>query len=277
MHSHDLAHLAALAAVHGEQLIAADAATMDHALSVYWKASRCRIDRWCRTLALIAKHPERTAWTDYEIGVIEEILVSDLVTRVIAAIALAHDERQAANESAPVARNIFNAHLDIRRRAIAVAIAPHRDAAQADDFLALRRQCERWTDLLLAYLTPHVAVDAFAFDASRVGDFAFDAREHLRAGSSSDMAVTMIAAGLRSSLGPIKAGRTLNADLNQEIATALVGGFDPAFFDSHGHLNSAWLERLRQVPDETPLDTATAWQLSPHARHDVPRPARWRW
>lgn len=277
MHSHDLAQLAALAAVHGEQLIAADAATMDHTLSVYWKASRCRVDRWCRTLALIAKHPERAVWTDYEIGVIEEILVSDLITRIVVAVALAHDQRLAANESAPVARNIFNSHIDIRRRAIAIAIAPHRDADQADDFLALRRQCERWADLLLAYLTPHVDVEEFAFDPARVGDFAFDAREHLRCGTSSDMAVTMIVAGLRSSLGPIKSGRTLNADLNQEIATALVSCFEPTFFDAHGHLQSSWLERLRRVPDETPLDAATAWQLSPHARHDVPRPARWRW
>lgn len=277
MHAHELADLAALAAVHGEQLIAANAATMDRMLSVYWKASRCRIDRWCRTLALIAKHPERAAWTDYEIGVIEEILVSDLVTRVVAAIAVAHDERLAANESAPVARNIFTAHVDVRQRAIALAIAPHRDATQADDFLALRRQCERWTDLLLAYLTPHVNVEDFAADAARVGDFAFDAREHLRSGASSDMAVTMIIAGMRSSLGPLKAGRTLNTDLNQEIATAIVSGFDANFFDSHGHLQSAWLERLRRVPADAPLDAATAWQLSPHARHDVPRPARWRW
>lgn len=84
MHAHELADLAALAAVHGEQLIAADAATIDQLLSVYWKASRCRIDRWCRSLALVAKHPDRQAWTDYEIGAVEEILVSDLVTRVIA-------------------------------------------------------------------------------------------------------------------------------------------------------------------------------------------------
>ncbi|MGD9634982.1 MAG: hypothetical protein AB7G28_25610 [Pirellulales bacterium] len=277
MHSHDLAHLAALSAVHGEQLIAADAATMDRMLSVYWKASRCRLDRWCRTLALVAKHPEQSAWTEYEIGAVEEILVSDLVTRIVAAIATAHDERLSTNESAPVARNIFTAHVDVRRRAIALAIAPHRDAHQAEDFLALRRQCERWTDLLLAYLTPHFAVDEFAFDAARVGDFAFDAREHLRSGCSSDTAVTMIIAGMRSSLGPIKSGRTLNTDLNQEIATALVSGFDPAFFDSHGHLQSAWLERLRRVPADAPLDAEAVWQLSPHARHDVPRPARWRW
>ena len=236
MHVHELADLAALAAVHGEQLVAADANTMDQMLSAYWKASRCRLDRWCRSLALVAKHPDREAWTEYEIGALEEILVSDLATRVVAAIAVAHDARLSANESAPVARNIFTSHADVRQRAIALAIAPHRDQQQAEDFLALRRQCERWTDLLLAYLTPHVVVDEFAADAARVGDFAFDAREHLRLGASSDMAVTMIVAGMRSSLGPLFSSGTPNSDLNQEIATALIGGFTPDFFDSHGHL-----------------------------------------
>jgi hypothetical protein len=166
---------------------------------------------------------------------------------------------------------------------VALVLAPHRDQEQARDVLALRRQCERWTDLLLAYLTPHFAanhdaanqfaIDEFAADPARVGDFAFDAREHLRSGSSSDMAITMITAGMRSSLGPLQTNRTLNRD----IATAILSGFAPDFFDTHGHLRSPWLERLQRVPNESPLDRENLRQISPHARHEVPRPARWRW
>jgi hypothetical protein len=277
MHAHELSDLAALVAVHGEQLIAADAATIDHALAAYWKASRCRLDRWCRSLALATKHTDRGAWTQNEIGTVEEILVSDILTRVVAAVAVAHDERHATSESAPVTRNIFHSHLDVKRRAVALVVAPHRDQEQANDFLALRRQCERWTDLLIAYLAPQVAVDEFAANAARVGDFAFDAREHLRSGASSDMAATMIVAGMRSSLARISTGRSPNADLNLEIATALVSGFAPDFFDSHGHLRSLWLERLCRVADESPANIDHWWHPAPHAAHDVPRPARWRW
>jgi len=274
MHAHELSDLAALVAVHGEQLVAADAATMDHALAAYWKASRCRLDRWCRSLALLAKHDDRGHWTQNEIGSVEEILVSEILSRVVAALAVAHDGRHAANESAPVARNIFNSHLDVKRRTIALVVAPHRDQQQADDFLALRRQCERWTDLLLAYLAPHAAVDEFAASAARVGDFAFDAREHLRSGASSDMAVTMIVAGMRSSLARLTTGRSPNADLNLEIATALIGGFAPDFFDSHGHLRSTWLERIRNVPDESPVNIDNWWHGSRGGSPDV-RSARW--
>jgi hypothetical protein len=274
MHAHELSDLAALVAVHGEQLVAADAATMDHALAAYWKASRCRLDRWCRSLALLTKHDDRGEWTQNEIGSVEEILVSEILSRVVAAIGAAHDVRHSASESAPVVRNIFNSHLDVKRRAVALVVAPHRDQEQADNFLALRRQCDRWTDLLLAYLAPHAAVDEFAASAARVGDFAFDAREHLRSGASSDMAVTMIVAGMRSSLARLSAGRSPNSDLNLEIATALIGGFAPDFFDSHGHLRSTWLERIRRVPNEGPLNIDNWWHA---ARGDSPDPRSARW
>ena len=275
MRAHELAEMAALAAVHGEQLINSAANTIDGSLSAYWKASRCRLDRWCRSLGLLAKHNQRSEWTPNERQTVEEILVSEILSRVVAAIAVAHDVHHMANESAPVARNIFTAHVDVKRRAIALAIAPHRNADLADDLLSLRRQCERWTDLLLAYLTPHVVVDEFAASAARVGDFAYDVRDHLRSGTSSDMAVTMVVAGMRSTLTPLAGDRSPNADLNREIAAAVLAGFAPDFFDSHGHLRSTWLERIQNVPDESPADLGEWWQSSPGDASDS-RPVRWR-
>jgi hypothetical protein len=276
MHAHELADLAATMAVHGEQLIDADASLVDRSLAAYWKASRCRLDRWCRSLAAATRNGDGNDWTHDDIATVEEILVSEILSRVVAAIAVAHDQRHATSESAPVARNIFHTHLDVKRRAIALFVAPPRDQTQADDFLALRRQCDRWTDLLLAYLAPLTSVEEFAASAARVGDFAFDTREHLRSGASSDMAVTMVVAGMRSNFQPRATGDSPNADLNLEIATALVGCFDPDFFDSHGHLQSAWLQRLRKVPNESPLNSDNWWHTTAHGPHEGPRPARWR-
>jgi hypothetical protein len=275
MHAYELAELTALAAVHGEQLIAADAATFDQSLSDYWKSSRCRLDRWFHSLGLLTKHQHSGEWTSNEVGTVQGILLSELLTRVVAAIAVAHDGRLAVSESAPVARNIFAAHLDVKRRSIALVVAPHRNPTQADEFLALRRQCDRWTDLLLAYLAPHVAVDEFAANPARVSDFAYDARGHVRFSLSSDTVLTMIRAGMRSSLAPLSAGRTPNADLNLEIATAVVAGFAPDFFDSHGHLRTTWLERLRRMPADAPV-TSDNWWHGTRGDSREARPARWR-
>jgi hypothetical protein len=277
MQAHDLAELAALFAVHSEQLVETDAAAMNGMLTTYWKSSRCRLDRWCRSLAAAAKRSAAGPWTEDEVGTFEEILVAEVLTRVVTALAVAHDQHHTVSESAPVARNIFNAHVDIRRRAIALVVAPHRDEEQAYDLLALRRQCDRWSDLLLAYLMPLTHVSEFAADSSRVGDFAYDAREHLHSGPGSEMAVTMIVAGLRSSLARLADATPTNDDLNLEIATALVGSFSPDVFDSHGHLRSNWFDRLGKVPNDAPVNLAKLWHLTPHGPHDGPRAPRRRW
>jgi hypothetical protein len=278
MNAYELADLAALVAVRGQQLLAADAATMDQALTSYWKASRCRLDRWFRNLRVLTRRSDRNEWSPNATGLIEEILVSEILARSVAAIAVGHDERHAQAESAPIGRSIFNGHLDARRRALSlVASLPRTNdgtcVTHVDAMLALHRQCDRWSDLLLAYLTIYVDVDEFAASPTRVRDFAYDARNHLKSNNSCDMAVTMILTGMRTSLEPLSKVRSPNADLNREIATAVIGGFCPSFFDSHGLLYSAWMERLRKVPNESLAVLDEWWQP---AGTEQPLPVRWR-
>jgi hypothetical protein len=277
MHAYGLADLAALAAVHGRQLIAADPETIDRSLTAYWRASRCRLDRWCRGLSVMGKHRDSRPWTADEVGVVEEILVSEILSRVVAAIAVAHDAGHAVMESAPIGRNIFDGHLDARRRALSLITARRAHQTESvDAILALHRQCDRWNDLLLAYLLPYAVVDEFAASPARVRDFAYDVREHLRSGAASDAAVTMIIAGLRSSFLPLSENSSPNSDLNLEIATAVLAGFSPEVYDSLGHLRSGWLERIRTMSSESPLVGDNSWQFRPHGPHQLPRSVHWR-
>jgi hypothetical protein len=85
----------------------------------------------------------------------------------------------------------------------------------------------------------------------------------------------MILAGMRSSLSPRSIARSPNADLNLEIATAVLAGFAPDFFDSHGHLTSTWFDRIRRVPNESPANIDNWWHASRSISPDD-RPARWR-
>jgi hypothetical protein len=300
MHAHDLARLAAVAAVHCDQLASSSPETMDQMLATYWRASRCRLDRWCHSLhALGERHNEHNhtaaspdvqrvdksinkgrearsrEWSIGADAVVEEILVSEILTRTIAALTVAHDERHAQSESAPIGRNIFDGHLDARRRALSlVASTAHRGTSYAKAIVALHRQCDRWSDLLLAYLATHTNVEPFAASAARVVDFSYDARQHLNSTASSDMAVTMILAGMNSSLARLSPDRSPNTDLNAELATAVLGCFSPVDFDSLGLLQSPWFERLRNSPVEGPAAIEDWWPGSPI---DVPLgSARWR-
>jgi hypothetical protein len=63
--------------------------------------------------------------------------------------------------------------------------------------------------------------------------------------------------------------------LNFEIATAVLAGFAPDFFDSHGHLRSNWLERIRRIPNDAPANIDNWWHTEPGDSRDA-RPIRWR-
>ena len=277
MNTFELADLAALVSVYGRQLVAADQRTAERSLAAYWKASRCRLDRWGHSSRSLSAVVDRLPWPPSCVGLVEEILVSEILSRAVAAIAVAHDRQHDAAEFAPIGRNILAGHVDARRRVMALVEAPrHVESDQAQSLLALDRQSRRWIDLLLAYLSPHLDVAEFAVSPGRVHDFAYDARRHVASASSTAMAVTMILAGLRSSLGRSgdSSARTPNADLNLEIATAVVGWFEPAMFDSFGLLRSQWLARLRNVPNEA-LARLDQWWQPPPVVSATPPTARW--
>jgi hypothetical protein len=217
----------------------------------------------------------RATWSPGAAAIVEEILVSEILTRTLAALTAAHDERHKQAESAPIGRNIFDGHLDARRRALALVASPaHRGTHHAKAIVALHRQCDRWTDLLLAYLAPLANVGQFAASPARVQDFAYDARHHLQSATSGDVTVTMIHAGMNSSLKRLSPDRSPNTDLNLELAAAVLSCFPPATFDSFGLLKSTWLERLQKSPNETAAMIDDWWRWQPDA---VPTRRSERW
>jgi hypothetical protein len=270
---------------------------MDQMLSVYWRASRCRLDRWCHSLHAITelsrnthlpypepldegvgenKKPRTEAWSLGATAIVEEILVSEILTRTLAALTAAHDKHQAQAESAPIGRNIFDGHLDARRRALALVASPaHRGTRHAKAIVALHRQCDRWTDLLLAYLAPLANVGQFAASPARVQDFAYDARHHLQSATSDAVTVTMIHAGMNSSLKRLSLDRSPNTDLNLELAAAVMSCFSPEIFDSFGLLKSTWLERVQKSPNETAAALDDWWRWQPDAVIPL-QGSRWR-
>jgi hypothetical protein len=242
--------------MHARELadLAASPAQFDKSLETYWTASRCRLDRWSRELRrfspilpsqLTATRPNAAT------RLVEEILVSEILTRCLAAVYFAHDHYHQRSEAEPIGRNVLAGHLDARRRALRLIVpATHLKRNEVDPIVPLQRRCECWTDLLLAYLLPLVPVEGFAPNAARAQDFAADARSHLSSASFS-AATMMLTSGIRSSLEPLVSDESPNGDLNLQIAATVLAAFEPETFDSYGLLRSVWQERLQSVPDET--------------------------
>lgn len=223
----------------------------------YWAASRCRLDRWSLALKSLStskapvgpsllqrKRPAR-------VPLIEEILVSEVLTRVWTAVAAAHDERRRRSELGPVCRSIFIGHLEARNRALQLLVNHNYTALEEAVALnRLRRRCERWTDLLLSRVAGLVDIKDLAFDVERINDF----QAELGIGSTnsgSTLAWQIVLGSIRASFASGLSKDSPCADLNAKIASSILACLSRDLFDATGQLKSPWIHRIERVSEDT--------------------------
>jgi hypothetical protein len=255
MHARELAELAALIALHSA-VIAKGASWLPARLNEeYWAASKCRLDRWGRVLLQLTgvagqvEIPATLAWPRVR-PVLEEILVSELLTRLWTATACACDANSGEEDFEPVARNIFVGHLDARRRLLGL-LADGRviGLPEAVKLNHLRRKVERWTDMLLAHLGPAIDAGEFAFEPERAKDFAEDLDEQA-AYAERRLTCQIVLVSLRASFAEGLADRAASGDLNRRIGAALLGAIREEGADPAGLVKSLWLERMSRMASE---------------------------
>lgn len=286
MHARELIEVSATLCLAARGLLEDSPRIGDHALAEYWAASRCRLDEWGRGLSRLANHSRGAADATADLETLaEEMLLSQVLTRSVAALCVAHDRRRERDDAGPIARNSLAGHDEALSRLRALVGAwwrPHSPRAQR--VRLLRNRSERWTDLLLAYVLPLCgspggrspaghAVE-FTFDPTRAQAFAFDAPVH----DAAPIAATMLIASVREAFAPADRSTTDRAPLcgqfNRRIAGAALGLFGPEAFDGHGLLRSAWIARLERVADDTAGLVENLFQDSPPAPFRAPE--RWR-
>ena len=176
--------------------------------------------------------------------VLEEILTGEMLTRVWTAVACEHDRQAGVSYVSPVVRSVFLGHMEARNRALNFMFyAQDHDLAAVLDINRIRHRCERWTDMLLAYLVSFCDVKKVAHDAKRVADFAEDARDQLQQ-SNEDQLWRLLRLALSCSFNRSLAKLSPNADLNAQIATSVLACLRAETFDATGTLDSLWMERL---------------------------------
>ncbi len=249
MHAQDFVELAALVADNASGLIATGRPLSDEALVQYWSVSKCRLQRWSKSLKLLSAAPGKiqpphwasaaAAATEPPIAaathaVLREILTSEVLTRVWAATATAHDRRRNAGDVEPIVRSVYAGHLEARNRTLVVlARGPGISTQDAVTLNRLRRRAERWSDLLLGRILLDADVSEFAFDAELAREFAHDFRGQQswqRGGKAWALALASLRASFRDEPKTI----TGNEALNEQIAAAVLGCFGRELFDSAG-------------------------------------------
>lgn len=250
MHACDLVHLAAVVADRARAFIEIGQPVSRAALDDYWVASRCRLDRWGHALGGFTKlaHTNpiqaRHNWSDMR-GVIEEILLTEILTRVWSATLFEHDRLLGHHECDPVARSVMMGHLEARHRALQLLLhGPGVGTVAAVKLNQLRLKVERWIDLLIGCIVDdEQGVVEFSIDPERSADFAADLRGHHQR-PLARQAWQLTVASLKVAFRGCRKHATGNGDQNLRVAQSITACFPADTFDATGAMRSLWTVRL---------------------------------
>jgi len=255
MHVRRLIDLAGILSSHGQVLVCCDERLSESSIEQYWTTSKVRLDRWAWNLKKVSQRPEsdaeqrRNKWSTTR-SVLEEILASEVLTRVWTAILCAYDRQRGTADVEPVARSVMIGHMEARHRVLTLMVrGTGVETGAAIQLNHLRRRTEHWTDLLIGHLATHYDVSEFAADPERAKDFAKDLRTRSQAGGR--QAWALITASLQSAFQIGLSSVSTNADLNLRIAMSILATFPTTVFDSTGLFRSPWLMRLGNAADDT--------------------------
>ncbi len=217
-------------------------------LQTFWSASRARFNAWgfalhqCR--ADLGSHAPHS-WMRWE-PLLEEILMSELLTRVVCTILEELDSRRGTREYGPIAQSIFSGHLEARVRTLRLLL-DGRDAGveRAARLNRLRLQMEQWTDLLLAHFPSDGPAAAFCFDTQRWQSWSDMENGHRRG----PLVLLRLAAGAAlGDTGDVAAERLA---YYQQMHASVLGMLGPELFSATGPRLSSWQARLLSLTHDS--------------------------
>ncbi len=252
MHCIELARLAAIIAAQGPALVTSRSLVSAEATVQYWSASRQRFELWNRGLGRLTellkagRSVAARDWWQEHLAMLEEILVSETLTRVMAAVGAALDGNDGQGDVEPLTQSVFLTHLEARNRVLRLLLFGRGGSVdQSLRLNRLRRGVERWTDHLLSPLVKqHGEVLRFAHDRGRARAFGEEAAEALGACEVA-IANHLTLAALQASLAQLCGPRAALPQANHQLAQAVLVCLPPELFDSHGLLCSSAARRLR--------------------------------
>lgn len=219
----------------------------------YWVASKCRLQRWQSALKVFERdlddpQEQHDPWHAIEI-LIEEVLISDVLTRVWTALLVHEDAARGHVEMQSIGHSVYIGHLEIRNRCLRLLL--HNRAANEDAFHrldGLRIRMERWTDLLLSRLVSIAIARQFGFDAERIDNFAAD--RHLEDRARRRQMESLLQSSFSAALIQDGSSCSANPDLNRDIVAGVLECLPADRFDDLGLPKGLMQLQLEQVPDE---------------------------
>ncbi len=253
MHVRELVELGALVATHGSTFLQHSSVLSQRHMEQYWLASRCRHDRWFQALRGYEQTDQlgKLKQWPYVQAIIEEVLVGELLTRTWTAVGCSFDKQHETSHFEPIVRNVLAGHTEARNRSLHTLLNGQGFAVEEGVRLnRLRRQTERWTDMMLGHLASEIDIEEFAFEPDLARDFAADLCDEKRS-ATDETAWKITLTSLRAAYHNALSDPSPHAELNQRIAASVLACFHCDLFNSIGRFESHWTLRLDQVADDT--------------------------
>ena len=252
MHVVSLADLAAVVSSCASSMVSGQNPEMAFAVTPYWTATRNRLDLWHHVITRyrINEREGNTTglrlWWNRHIVVLEEILVSDMLCRVVAVLGAAMDRERKVEDISPITDRVFQSQMEARARVHHLMLYGRGSSVRNTVRLnRLRQATERWTDALIGRMeVDEYCLNQFAVNPERALEYAEEYRESLpqRVRQTSDCLLDL-------AMHDTLKRRTSQAPglprANQRVADSVMTMFQAEMFGSFGTLKSRWLRDLQ--------------------------------
>ncbi|MFT5323334.1 MAG: hypothetical protein ACI8P0_001183 [Planctomycetaceae bacterium] len=252
-----IAETAAFASARSAFLIESTAAIPDQQLHDYWKCCRGRTMDWLRKLDGLISEASVTApehhvqlWKSAE-PIIAEVFVTEILTRVWAAILTAADLHRREATGGPIARHTLKGHTEARNRSLTLMAntlqVPLAKMSQVD---RLRRKAERWSDLLIGHLVLHYQLDEFAFESNRSVEFGQSQMREIIA-ATDEPVWEFVLAGVRLAFSSVDTVVAPSDVWNRGVVRSVLGSFPADSFDGTGTFKSVRRVRIERPQNDS--------------------------
>lgn len=255
MQSSLLVDLASLIARHAAAIVCRGNLISPAAVSRYWSASRSRFNDWHTALASpgqvvglgslsTATSPQQRWWVE-TVPVLDDVLISEILARVMAAVADAIHQLHDTDEVAPIFQSVYRSQIEVSNRVQRVILAaPAAQNVTAVRLNQLRHDAENCIDAFVGSMgLSHTITRRYAICPDRATAIAQQRRGY-SSPALDQLAGTLINAAMHERLWRQRSGGTAFASSNQELAESILQMISPAMFDSLGMIKSMRLQRL---------------------------------
>ncbi len=258
MHSVLIADIAALVSQHGPAILYRRDTIPPEAVTQYWASSRTRFELWHQTISRYRDAEQsgnsmtlKRWWRDH-IVVLEEVFVSEILTRVLAALAAGLDDASESDEISPVTHAVYLTHLEARNRVQQMMLFGRGNSVQdAVRLNRLRQGVERWTDAMIGRMTvQNPSTVRYAICQQRATEYAQESRTYGH-GPARDTASWLMNAAMHDMLRRRTSALAALPEANRNVVQSVLLMLRPDLFDSVGTLKSLWLHRLQIDTDRT--------------------------